>query len=1147
MKSPRIIIRILFLLCFLALPIITPHMVCAQSDVFRHITLRDGLPSGFIWTMMQDSKGFIWMGTNSGLARHDGYNTIAYRANQDDSTSISGPNVLDIIEYDETLFLLATSGGLDLFNPSTETFRRLATAGSNPELTNVSDIHLQNRNTLWAAAENGIYLIDPSTLTNGEPDIEYFGFPPNYTSEGLGRNSLAIDNNDQLWIGTSTTLLKFDTVSREFVDVGPVTEEAQTIIEGTIWSVLFTSGNSLLISSTEGLAILEDGDDQVKAVRQLGELGPETVMGSSFQAITEDPDGNIWLGTGALGAIHWNPASGEAKVYKASNNSGDTISSNDVHLAFEDKDGNIWFGYHYLGASLMYDESWNYNIVTPFPELPGSDPKNLVISVFMDEDGVLYGSTPNGVIINLGQDNQEFVEFDRSEFEGLPEFQVLYILPAATENKLYLYALNNDSPLSSLVIFDKENPENRFSVLEMVDGAKPAPGKGVVHEDHLFVPVYDRDAFLQVNYKTNETDVIELPMQASTSGARLQVSSPVFVNEERLYAQSFWINSSEEVQIEMFIYNLATLEIRPQELTIDYPIENIQAPLVSDYEKGVVYVNSSTGLIRIDNLENSYSVLFEDRMSLLREGSRLMAEDEEGYIWLNNATGLTRLDPLSETIEYFEIPSGEFSAINAYPMLLETGEIIFPGAGAYLRFDPSDLRASQPVGETMIYSLQAGEKTFDLLYSDQSPEIESSQNTLTFSFLGLNFRDPTSVTYRYRILGADNEQWTDVGSQRSVFIPNLPAGNYTFEVQSGSRFGAFNSQTASLSFSVLPPWWNTVPAYLFYLLLIGGVIYAIDRRQRRRLVQQERERAREKELEQAREIEKAYKNLKAAKEQLVQQEKLASLGQLTAGIAHEIKNPLNFVNNFSDLSMELVEESREELSTLSDQVKDEDRKRVDETLEMLNDIEMNLKKIHEHGSRADKIVHSMLQHSRGSDGEMEPTDLNSLIKEYVNLAFHGMRAGKNPFNVEIQLDLDENIEEIPLISEDFSRVILNLCNNAFDAMREKANGKRETADSPIEGGSGDNTPGDYEPKLTVRTHQKNDTVTIQIEDNGPGIPDEIKDKIMQPFFTTKKGTAGTGLGLSITNDIIKAHGGELSIASKENEFTRFTIQLNHKK
>ncbi len=273
-------------------------------------------------------------------------------------------------------------------------------------------------------------------------------------------------------------------------------------------------------------------------------------------------------------------------------------------------------------------------------------------------------------------------------------------------------------------------------------------------------------------------------------------------------------------------------------------------------------------------------------------------------------------------------------------------------------------------------------------------------------------------------------------------------------------------------------------------------------------------------------LENALNELKSTQAQLIQQEKLASLGQLTAGIAHEIKNPLNFVNNFSEVSVDLIGETLEEM---------EKGEKRDHTLirDNLEDLQSNLRKIREHGARANTIVTSMLQHSRGSSGKKEPTDLNVFIKESVNLSYHGMRAGKNPINVEINLDLDPKIHETPLIKEDFSRVIINLCNNAFDAMRSKTLQGFETL-----GGLEL-----YQPKLTVRTKSENDHMLILIEDNGPGIPEEIKEKILQPFFTTKKGTEGTGLGLSIAHDIVKAHGGELKVKTKEGEGTEFIIQL----
>ena len=415
-------------------------------------------------------------------------------------------------------------------------------------------------------------------------------------------------------------------------------------------------------------------------------------------------------------------------------------------------------------------------------------------------------------------------------------------------------------------------------------------------------------------------------------------------------------------------------------------------------------------------------------------------------------------------------------------------------------------------------------------YENQSPRLSYGQNNLHFRFVTLNFSKPEDVKFSY-ILDGYGTEWSRPSESNFIEFRSLPPGNYTFRVRSVGP-GTLVSEPTEFSFSIAPPWWRSWWAYSFYFLLLIVGFIATDKWQRKRLIQKAREKARERELAHAREIEKAYRdletaheNLKSAQNQLVQQEKLASLGQLTAGIAHEIKNPLNFVNNFSDLSVELIDEVREEINSVG-AIHELPLQNISD---ILDDIEANLRKIHEHGSRADGIVKSMLLHSRGGSGEMEPTDLNVLIQEYVNLAFHGMRAGKEPINVDINMDLDENIGDIPLVAEDFSRVILNLVNNAFDAMRDKLTG---------DGGPGTG----YVPKLTVRTHQAEGTVTIEIEDNGPGIPDEIKDKILQPFFTTKKGTQGTGLGLSITNDIIKAHGGSLDIHTQPGQ-TVFVITL----
>jgi len=271
-------------------------------------------------------------------------------------------------------------------------------------------------------------------------------------------------------------------------------------------------------------------------------------------------------------------------------------------------------------------------------------------------------------------------------------------------------------------------------------------------------------------------------------------------------------------------------------------------------------------------------------------------------------------------------------------------------------------------------------------------------------------------------------------------------------------------------------------------------------------------------LNKNKELETAILQLKATQSQLIQSEKMASLGELTAGIAHEIQNPLNFVNNFSEVSNELIDEMNEEL----------DNGDIEEAKAISVDIKQNLEKITHHGKRADGIVKGMLQHSRASGDKKEPTNINALADEYLRLAYHGLRAKDKSFNAELVTDFDESITTVDVIPQDIGRVILNLLTNAFYAVNEKKNSGQEN----------------YAPTVSISTDKIKNKLEIKVSDNGNGMPNSVKEKIFQPFFTTKPTGEGTGLGLSMSYDIItKGHGGELSVETSEGQGTTFRIIL----
>jgi signal transduction histidine kinase len=343
---------------------------------------------------------------------------------------------------------------------------------------------------------------------------------------------------------------------------------------------------------------------------------------------------------------------------------------------------------------------------------------------------------------------------------------------------------------------------------------------------------------------------------------------------------------------------------------------------------------------------------------------------------------------------------------------------------------------------------------------------------------------------------------------------------------------------------------NTIQSLVVFSLIWAFSLWIISRKQTKALENERRQRFAEQEqnrmmaamkvnlesevkertaelLKQTEELQLALSELKSTQAQLIQSEKMASLGELTAGIAHEIQNPLNFVNNFSEVSIELLEELKEEvLDKLPDNVKEE-------ADDIINDITQNLSKINQHGKRADAIVKGMLQHSRATTGKKEPTDINALADEYLRLSYHGLRAKDKSFNAGMKTSFDPELGKIEAIPQDLGRVLLNLFNNSFYSVTEK---KRSLGEG-------------YDPTVTVNTQKIRSSsganmVQITVEDNGTGIPQKVLDKIYQPFFTTKPTGQGTGLGLSMSYDIItKGHGGELKVETAEGQFARFIITL----
>ncbi|MBN7814606.1 sensor histidine kinase [Algoriphagus pacificus] len=518
---------------------------------------------------------------------------------------------------------------------------------------------------------------------------------------------------------------------------------------------------------------------------------------------------------------------------------------------------------------------------------------------------------------------------------------------------------------------------------------------------------------------------------------------------------------------------------------------------------------------------------------------RSFSYDEDGYLYFGTSNGIFQYNPETGKTVRFGIERGlqsnsfETKPNNRGP----SGKIYFRGNGGMNVFDPKEIKTNPFPPKIIIRGITLDGKSYQsfLDSTEKKPNhtissllIPPGITTVNINFASIHFGGSGKNITQYRLVNFD-DNWQDASGNGNAVFTNLPAGNYILELKAANLDGIWNEEPLQLTIKVLPPWYQTWWAYFLYLVFFVLLVYVIINELRKRAIRKERELAKDRELAQAKEIEKAYSQLKSTQAQLIQSEKMASLGELTAGIAHEIQNPLNFVNNFSELNSELIKEAVEEL----------EKGDIEETKFILKDLGDNSDKITLHGKRADAIVKGMLEHSKRGSGQKESTNLNAIAEEFLRLSYQSFLAKEPEFKCELKTDLAPDLPKVSVIPQDIGKVLLNLINNAFYAVNEKAN----------------SAPKDYKPEVTVKTTMTKSPlgdsrlpdgqvgVEISVHDNGPGIPDSIKEKIFQPFFTTKPTGSGTGLGLSLSYDIIKAHGGELSVNTSVGSGTTFIINL----
>ena len=1090
---------------------------------FKSINQSDGLINSTVQAIFEDSFGFIWLGTHHGVQRYDGKSFKNYIHTSTDSSGLSSNYINGFCEDSEKNIWIATSNGLNKYNRETDKIKKYVwhnksfAKNDEPFIFGITKDEFNNNN-LWLTAL-GIGLIKLDIQTN-----RVAIYP--LQAEIKGWLSWIITypgKKNQLLLG-GTGLVSFDKISGKFNEILSLEQNAEipnhlindAVIDPVNKDIIWLATGDHWGRGNQGGLIRFNLITGQKTL-----LSPEThkddMPDKHLLKLCFYDSENLWIGTRHNGAVLYKVQ--EDRFYTYINNEfdeGSFTTVNAVRSMLLDQSGTLWFGTWGDGISLLSPATQKF---THYKHLPGKEndfQNNYITSFSEDKQGNIWIGTKKGGLSKFNPRDKTFRNyFQEFTIPGQNPTEITYLFYDSKENLwigTYDDALYRYTPATGTKIhYKKGSSVSNITQKRISAIAEFNPGE-------IFISTYGGGLNIYDYQSDNFRHFIHHPND-STSIPDNQIWLPFIGNDGKYYfsgnssAGLIQFNPKTETFIEIHLENFITTFMMPTK--------------TSD---GSVFINEVAEGLReiIIQDEITINTVYDVNGNIIKNIETILA-DAENKLWMGTGNGLLEFDPNNKIVKRYDADDGlqgyEFTRFAAIKS--SSGEMYFGGTNGFNVFHPDDMKISYYEPPIVFTDFRLFQERVAI--SKDSPlkqnilltkkiNLDHDQNDFSISFAALDFSNPQKIEYKY-ILKNHDEDWINVGHNNVASYTNMDPGKYIFKVLATNGDGVWNDQAKTIQISILPPWWQTTFAYIIYgILFIAGVI-VIDRFQRKRLKEKEHAQTRERELEQAKAINKAYTKLKSTQAQLIHSEKMASLGELTAGIAHEIQNPLNFVNNFSDVSVDLVDEMNEEIN----------QENTKEVINIAIDLKQNLEKIHHHGERASSIVKGMLEHSRTGNNEKQPTDLNAMADEYIRMAYHGIRAKDKSFNADFKTDLDESLPLINVVGQDIARVVLNLINNAFFAVAEKSK----------------NEPKDYKPIVSISTLQKDNTVIIKVTDNGGGISANILDKIFQPFFTTKASGEGTGLGLSLSYDIItKGHGGELTVETKEGEGTEFIINLN---
>jgi signal transduction histidine kinase/ligand-binding sensor domain-containing protein len=1133
-----------------------------------------GLPESSVRDMVEDDLGYIWMATQNGLVRYDGYNYKVYHLGTKKTNSNPISNVNSIfIGQGKALWISTSENGLFKYNREKDSFTQFRY----PENLNPGYCIIRTQDkegNLWGTAalnQEASYLWKFDTKGN----FEHFGkqFKKDNHIDATDINSIFTSQSGKIWIGTDNGFYCYQGKNKHLKGFSTATDLTKKLNIGFIyeapsekevlWMVNIMENKIFRFDvKTETITtfqpqsysfdfpaiepdfiaamnertintIYEDKNKQLwfSGFDGIVRLNRKTATFDYFKTgfgdeetnpqkwlfdIKENKNGDFWL-TSLGGLVHFNTKTATFERYLAdASRSGAVLSSNVVMKKMLDHTGTLWLGYMWAGANKSNGKKSSFSVYKYNPKVADGYPEEGV-SVAAGTNGHLWFSNKNFIYNWQPSTNRFTKKFEVDQGETFERRGYI-----TKEGNLYI-ATNKNLVFYNLTTGKKEK----------------YPTDRIVQDGYLTIPTEDKNGIIWLR-TVRDKGIVSFDPKAKKfkhypyrqNSEKVTKQNEGALDDDRVLTMyvdqqnNFWVGTN---QGGLNLYDAANDEFISYFDKDDKLVSCITG--MFEDSSGRFWVGTyQSGLFEFDRKKGKWTRHLDESNGLLCNSVFGISEDAKGMIWMRTERGISRMNPKDLSVTNFPsntILTDENFGRNGRDLFkLETGKFMIENEDAIILFDPKDLDANPFPPKVQLENIavinpDAKTAAFEtiLTFGKKELELTYEQNRVRFNYVGLHYDDPTANKYAYKLDGYDKE-WVQAGTERSVTYTNLSPGTYVFNVKAANSDGVWSTENPSITIVISPPWWKTWWAYFIYFILFISVLraYVVFRA---RALKRENTILEEKVTHRTSQLTKSIDDLKNTQSQLIQSEKMASLGELTAGIAHEIQNPLNFVNNFSEVSNEMILEIKEERAKNK-----EDR---DEALqdEILEDISKNLEKINHHGKRADAIVKGMLQHSRSSSGIKEPTDINKLADEYLRLAYHGLRAKDKSFNARLITDYDETIGNINIIPQDMGRVILNLITNAFHATNEK---KKQIGE-------------DYEPTVSVSTKKAAHAIEVSVKDNGNGIPKTALDKIFQPFFTTKPTGQGTGLGLSLSYDIVKAHGGELKVETKENEGSEFIIVL----